>query len=114
MKKELRSKKRVSRRKSPSNLLVKVVVRKSFIKLSFKETDGKPTDRPASYYVSLIYFGDVLHSSGVIAEAVIPADEKESFEREFFSELSKVANCLKNSLRRGYGTFKVSERVQGS
>jgi hypothetical protein len=91
--------KRVERKKSKSNLLVEVVVRKSFVKLNFKETDKKEiTKKPASYYASLICFGDILNSAGKVAEAVIPAEEKEKFKKEFYSELIKVKEVLNKTI----------------
>ena len=90
--------KKVKKLKS-NNLLVEIVVRKSFIKLNFKETDRKETTKkPASYYASLICFGDILNSAGKVAEAVIPAEEKEKFKKEFYSELIKVKEVLNKTI----------------
>ena len=95
--------KKKSKTKSESNnLLVEVVVRKSFIKLNFKETDKKETtNKPASYYASLICFGDVLNSVGKVAEAVITAEERESFRKEFYSTLAKVRETLNKAILEG-------------
>jgi len=95
--------KKKSKTKSESNnLLVEVVVRKSFIKLNFKETDKKETtNKPASYYASLICFGDVLNSVGKVAEAVIPSGKKEEFEKEFYSTLAKVRETLSKTISVG-------------
>jgi len=81
------------------NLLVQVVVRKSFIKLKFSPTKKKLTLKAASYYASLVCFGDVLNSTGVIAEAVIREEEKEAFEKEFFSCLQEVRETLTKTLQ---------------
>lgn len=86
------------------NLLVEVVVRKSFIKLKFTPTKKKPTPKPPSYYASLVRFGDILNSSGVVAEAVIREEEVESFKREFLRCLQQVKKTLEKTLREdGYG-----------